>query len=52
MGLDGGDLSIRLSLFGWVVARVDVDLPVAAPTPVADRAVKGISRLWVRHMAS
>ena len=48
-------MNVKLSLFGYTIARLDVDIPTSQPTvaaaqPVLDTAVKGLSGWWISRM--
>lgn len=46
-------MTLRFSVFGVEVAALVLDIPADKTVEkVADKAVKGFSRLWVRKMTS
>lgn len=46
-------MTLRFTILGYEVARIELQAdPAVEPVRVADKAVKSISRLWVRHMVS
>lgn len=45
-------MTLRFELLGYEVARITVDVEptLESPEKVVDKAVKSISKRWVKHM--